>query len=273
MSGKRVTSLLTSTFGSLFDRATKHPFLKAAGQGQISKTILSEWLAQDRLYAQSYIRFIGLLLSKVRLPSGNPNTRKSQEPTTEQRVFDILVEALVGIQSELRFFDSTAAEYGLDLTAIPRDEVEGEGTSGIFGPSPITRAYVDLFMSAGSAGVSLLEGMSVLFATEYSYLQAWKYAAFISMSTSTTTGLVGDLDMDADGGALRRKFIPNWSSLEFEQFVLRLQDVTDELGGRVKGAEEGERERGKCLGWWKQVLWLEERFWPQVEVDIDGDEG
>jgi len=272
MSGKRITGLFTSTFGSLFDRATKHPFLKAAGQGQISKEILSQWLAQDRLYAQSYVRFIGLLLSKVCLPSGNPNTRKSQDPTTEQRVFDVLVEALVNIQRELRFFESTAAEYGLDLTALP-NEVEGEGTSGIFGPSPITRAYIDLFMSAGSAGVSLLEGMSVVFATEYCYLHAWKYAAFTSMSTSTATGLVDDLD-DADGGALRQRFIPNWSSLDFEQFVIRLQDVTDELGGRVKGAEERERERGKCLGWWKQVLWLEERFWPQVEVTIDGgDEG
>jgi thiaminase len=272
MSGKRVTGLFTSTFGSLSDRATKHPFLKAAGQGQVSKEILSQWLAQDRLYAQSYVRFIGLLLSKVCLPSGNPNTRKSQEPTTEQRVFDILVEVLVNIQRELCFFESIAAEYGLDLTALP-SEVGGEGISGIFGPSPITRAYIDLFMSAGSAGASLLEGMSVLFSTEYCYLHAWKYAAFISMSSSTATSLVDDQE-DADGGALRQRLIPNWSSLDFEEFVLRLQDVTDELGGRVKGAEEGERERGKCLGWWKQVLWLEERFWPQVEVAIDGgDEG
>ena len=33
----------------------------------MSKDVLQKWLAQDRLYAQAYIRFAALLLANVRL--------------------------------------------------------------------------------------------------------------------------------------------------------------------------------------------------------------
>lgn len=271
MSSEPLTNLLTSTCKPAFKRATKHPFLKAAGEGQVSKQMLSQWLAQDRLYAQAYIRFIGLLLSKVVLPPRNPDSARTREPTTEQRVFDILVDALVNIQRELRFFEETALEYGLDLLAMEASEEKEKAAGTVFGPQPITRAYIDLFMSAGSPGASLLEGMTVLFATEYCYLYAWRYARSVMGEASprpaepSPASFSVGYDSDPDGGALRRKFIPNWANPEFEKFVNAIRDVTDELAGRVKGAEEGEREKGKCLGWWKQVLWLEERFWPKME--------
>ncbi|KAL1964112.1 hypothetical protein VTN77DRAFT_7530 [Rasamsonia byssochlamydoides] len=271
MSTEPLTSFLTSCGKVAFKRATKHPFLKAAGEGQVSKLTLSRWLSQDRLYAHAYIRFIGMLLSKVVLPPRNPDSAKTRAPTTEQRVFDILVEALVNIQRELRFFEDTALEYGLDLTALEEsEEKEKEKGPVVFGPLPITRAYIDLFMAAGSPGASLLEGMTVLFATEYCYLHAWKYAASVMETSSprptepSPASFSTGYERDPDGGALRRKFIPNWSNPEFEKFVDTIRDVTDELAGRVKGAEEAEREKGKCIGWWRQVLWLEEKFWPKM---------
>lgn len=273
MSTEPLTNLLTSTCKAAFKRATRHPFLKAAGEGQVSKLMLSQWLAQDRLYAHAYVRFIGLLLSKVVLPPRNPDSAKTRVPTTEQRVFDILVEALVNIQRELRFFEDTALEYELDLTALDEGEEKEKGTgpgTNLFGPQHITRAYIDLFMSAGSPGSSLLEGMTVLFATEYCYLHAWKYAAEVMEGSSprpsgpSPASFSVGYERDPDGGALRRKFIPNWSNAEFERFVDTVRDVTDELAGRVKGAEECEREKGKCIALWRQVLWLEERFWPKM---------
>lgn len=269
---KPLTDLLTQTSQIVFKRATQHPFLKAAGQGQVPKRTLSQWLAQDRLYAQAYVRFIGGLLSKVTLPSRNPDSKKCRLPTTEQRIFDILVDSLVNIQRELQFFQDTAAEYGLDLMALMEHQNEDNCMGpNVFGAQPITRAYIDLFMSASSPGATLLEGMTVLFATEYCYLHAWKYAASV-MATSSSgssgaspSSFSAGHEMDLDGGALRRKFIPNWSSAEFEQYVATLGEITDELAGHLKGAEELEREKGKCVGWWRQVLWLEERFWPDVE--------
>lgn len=73
-----------------------------------------------------------------------------------------------------------------------------------------------------------------------------------------------DYKKDADGGALREKFIGNWSSAEFEEFVNRIGDVVDEMAGQIKGAEELEIMRGRCLEWWRQIVWLEENFWPNA---------
>ncbi|KAJ9410930.1 hypothetical protein DTO045G8_1251 [Paecilomyces variotii] len=256
-----LSSYLRSHFPSSFHRATTHPFLIAAGSGTLSKKTLSQWLSQDRLYAQSYVRFIGLLLSKIVFPPRNPRVSKPRIPSTEERIFHALTEALVNIRRELRFFEDTAAKYGLDLTAVP--DLEGgeeEGKEGwkVFGPGFITKAYIDLFMAAGSSGASLFEGLTVLWATEWCYLSAWRFARGHMKEGK-------DAREDRDGGALRKEFIPNWSSDEFEEFVVLIRDAMDELAGKLKGVEEIERERGKCLGWWRQVLWLEERFWPNVK--------
>lgn len=343
-----ITSYLLTSNPLALNRATTHPFLLSAGRGTLPKSALSRWLSQDRLYAQSYIRFIGLLLSKIRLPARNPNSAAPSNAASEQHAIDVLIDALVNIRNELIFFETTAAEYSLDLTAITAEDSGGGVTAGpipgpgsgpgcittsagistagsgscpgftgvreerkstetgereneehglcatqgecqqqqpdagqvcyppagsvieqkktdeqvFFGPTHITHAYSDLFMSAGSPGVSVLEGLAVLWATEVCYLGAWRYAASV-LEERTKNNLSGD--DDADGGALRQKIIPNWSSAEFEAFVNRIGDVLDEMAGQTKGAEEAEMMRGRCLEWWRQVVWLEERFWPEVE--------
>ncbi|CEJ56241.1 hypothetical protein PMG11_02459 [Penicillium brasilianum] len=371
-----LTGWLLSATPQALKRATTHPFLAAAGSGTLSKETLSQWLSQDRLYAQSYIRFIGMLLAKLRIPAHAPSRDTPRNPTIEQKVIDVLIDALVNIRTELAFFESTAIEYGLDLTAISPDEYgpgfaqegllatssgisttgsgscpgstgancdatgpSGSGSSSgsgsgaearasdehstnprdnlhslcqsqgecqmqaggevcnpstthearnsaartpdcepcqpsrsasaapveqgpvYFAANRITRAYIDMFMSAGSPGVSAEEGIAVLWATEVCYLRAWRYAA----SYGKRKAQEGKRDVDADGGALREKFIPNWSSGEFEGFVNRIGDVLDLMVGKIKGVEETEMMRAKCLEWWKQVVWLEERFWPAMD--------
>ncbi|RJE17307.1 TENA/THI-4/PQQC family, partial [Aspergillus sclerotialis] len=186
-----------------------------AGRGSLPKHLLSQWLSQDRLYAQTYLRFIGQLLSKIRLPSRNPDSSKPSAQTVLHRAVDVLIDALVNIRRELGFFESVAEEFGLDLTAVsPEDGMvlyteemgAGNGNPGgagtesannksgcplkgseidcpstaagaccgttktgfpgttagrgdpekgctiFFGPNRTTRAYIDLFMSAGSPG-------------------------------------------------------------------------------------------------------------------------
>lgn len=360
-----LTSWLLSATPEALKRATTHSFLASAGRGALSKSTLSQWLAQDRLYAQSYIRFIGLLLAKIRMPAYRANSASPLKPSSEHHAVEVLIDALVNIREELKFFEETAHAYGLDLTAIAAEEggenlsesgsittsagisttgsgscpgstgvscggtyastgavgegemeeeasaerhrlcgeqgecqmqagseicypsepqepqrgaAAGEGEPCLpsgghpasaaplerggpmyFTATRITRAYIDMFMSAGSPGVSVLEGLAVLWATEVCYLRSWRYAAsFLKLR-------VGESQEDADGGALRNKFIPNWSSVEFEDFVNRIGDVLDEMAGETKGAEEAEMMRGRCLEWWRQVVWLEERFWPPMD--------
>ncbi|KAJ5644773.1 hypothetical protein N7507_010784 [Penicillium longicatenatum] len=392
--GPLTTWLLQSSPESL-TRATTHPFLAAAGRGTLPKSILSQWLSQDRLYAQSYIRFMGQLLSKIRLDARASNPNAVVASTADQQAVSIIIDALVNIRTELRFFETTAREYGLDLSAISADEggpglagngsgcittsaaisttgsgscpgftgaagpqggkVIGSSKTGGYGVSEdeadppvsaiesgeldsgesvrhrlcasqgecqmqggeachppssencanakdksavaftsegepvmpsgggrppstapvehggpvffaatrITRAYIDMFMSAGSSGVPLIEGLTVLWATEVCYLRAWKYAAaFLKVRLEKEDG---SASADADGGALREKFIPNWSSDEFEAFVDGIGEVLNVLASQCKGAEECEMMRGRCLEWWRQVVWLEERFWPVME--------
>ncbi|KAK4871339.1 hypothetical protein LT330_000576 [Penicillium expansum] len=357
--GPLTAYLLASTPNAL-KRATTHPFLASAGRGTLPKSQLSQWLSQDRLYAQSYIRFIGLLLSKIRLPTQNPTSPGPHLPTPEHNAINVLIDALVNIRTELEFFEKTANDYGLDLTAISAEEggctltscgrgsdittsggisTTGSGScpgitggedgcipssndndpssapghglcasqgecqmpsdGGICAPGPqfnesgrgvepsavggdvggkvgvqdggercgtiffcasrTTRAYIDMFMSAGSSGVSILEGLAVLWATEVCYLKSWRFAAGCMREDGKR-----DYTKDADGGALREKFIENWASVEFEGFVDRIGDVVDEMAGQIKGAEELEITRGRCLEWWRQIVWLEEKFWPSV---------
>jgi thiaminase len=320
-----LTAFLLSSTPDALKRATTHPFLASAGRGTLPKPRLSQWLSQDRLYAQSYIRFIGLLLSKIRLPSQNP----SKTAIPEQNAITVLIDALVNIRTELAFFEKTASDYNLDLTAVspeeggckltscgsgsdittsagistsgsgscpgstgngdvestapghelcssqgecqmPGGEVCAPGSQGqgreercgtiFFCAGRTTRAYIDMFMSAGSSGVSVLEGLAVLWATEVCYLRSWRYAAGCMAEDGER-----DYKKDADGGALRERFIGNWSSVEFEGFVDRIGDVVDEMAGHIKGAEELEIMRGRCLEWWRQIVWLEENFWPNVE--------
>lgn len=66
---------------------------------------------------------------------------------------DLLISALNNIRREIGFFEITATKYNLRMPDEP--------------PNYITRAYIDLFMSASSSSASLLEGMVVLWGTEH----------------------------------------------------------------------------------------------------------
>ncbi|XRM37183.1 hypothetical protein ABZX51_000669 [Aspergillus tubingensis] len=247
-----MTSLTTHLLNlnpSALHTSTTHPFLHSAGTSTLPKATLSAWLSQDRLYAQSYVRFIGLLLSKIRLPY--TTTTKTPAPV-ESRILSLLTSALLNIQRELTFFETVAAEYNLDLQVPP----PGATT---FGPSEATHAYTDLFLSSGSSGVTLLEGLVVLWATEICYYKAWGYARGVMEKENKG----GEGSNDADGGALRVQFIPNWTSEEFGRFVDEIAGLVDEVAAGVANSER-EELLGRCERWWRQVVWLEGMFWPEV---------
>jgi thiaminase len=146
-----------------FRQATQQPFLSHAGCGSLAAGPLSQWLVQDGHYSRGYIRFIGQLLAKIRLPQ----TQNSQFHPM-YRVMDLLISALNNMRREMQFFEITATKYGLALGSEP--------------PSPITRAMLDLFVSASSSSASLLEGMVVLWATEHVRCVFTKQHALINTS-------------------------------------------------------------------------------------------
>ncbi|KAJ9666342.1 hypothetical protein H2201_003530 [Coniosporium apollinis] len=236
--------LLATTHGP-FTAATQQPFLSHAGCGNLSAAPLCQWLVQDAHYARGYIRFIGQLLAKIRLP---PVANSQFHPL--YRTMDLLISALNNIRREMSFFEITATKYGLQLTQDP--------------PNPITRAYLDLFLGASSASASLLEGMVVLWATEHCYRTAWMYAASFSHSLSTPS-------TESHIVALHQALIPNWTSSAFSKFVDACRSLVDELANS-QTSPNGKEEMQRCEQVFRQICWLEERFWPDVDGMGEEDE-
>ena len=214
--------------------ATTHPFLEAAATSSLSVAHLKAWLAQDRLYALSYVGFIGSLLSFIPLPS-----HSEREQSLEWRTADLLIDCLANIRRELKLFEETAAAEGwLEEICEVRPNVQ-------------TRAYQDLFAGATAQGRPLIVGLTVLWATEECYLRAWRHA-WSKMDQGVKA---------KDKDVMQRVFIPNWSSPEFEAFVRRLGALVNKMGALWD--EEGWEWR-ECETAWRQVLWAEKEFWPKV---------
>ena len=143
-----LTSHLLNRNQNSFQAATQQPFLSHAGCGTLAAGPLTQWMVQDSILARGYIRFIGGLLAKVRLPA----VQNSQFHPL-YRTVDLLLSALNNVRREMQFFEITATKYGLQLS----DDA----------PTHITKAHLDLYMSASSSGASLLEGMVIVWATEH----------------------------------------------------------------------------------------------------------
>ncbi|KAI0974427.1 heme oxygenase-like protein [Xylaria arbuscula] len=238
----------------LYRRATQSPFLRLGGQGCLSREALSEWLSQDRLYAQAYIRFVGGLISRVKLPI--EVDAQGTNATLQWRILTLLQGCLAGILRELRFFEETAESYDLNLATA------GAGETA-FGPNATTKGYMKMFDSFTTSTPpqaelpkTLFDGLVVLWATEKAYLDAWSYA------NESSRGRVSE--EDHDGGALREKFIPNWTSQPFQDFVKEIQECLDTYA--ESQLAEGNSDAGfmTAAAITKKVLVLEEGFWPVI---------
>ncbi|KGQ08422.1 hypothetical protein BB8028_0006g06640 [Beauveria bassiana] len=244
--------------------ATQSPFLQRAAAGTLSKALLGRWLANDRLYIHGYIRAAGRLLSFLRLPEAVSHEDRNDNDHDDDAASALLawvVDALVNIQRESRFFLSTAAQYGLDVN-LPIDPTTGRVpvAAKLDGLRRFEALFDGLQSSTDEEGpLPWLEAAVVFYATERCYLDAWTWAA--SQMDASQDGVE-----DEDGGAVRRAFIDNWTSAEFAAFVERLAAVID---GAVIRAQQGEdaqealRRRGMVM--WRAVLEAEAAFWPAVD--------
>jgi thiaminase len=245
-----------SEIAELYRRSTRHGALRLSGQGRLPRETLSEWLSQDRLYAQAYARFIGGLISRVRLPTEVGANGLSG--TLEWRILCLFQRCLTGIIQELQFFEETAKTYSLNLAT------EGQGETR-FGPNATTKAYIELFDSFTVTAHSdtprtLFDGLVVLWATEQAYVESWAYAKAQS-AQGTEHG------EDLDGGALRDKLIPNWTSPEFQAFVKEIRECLDEYEQTLTGEDNADVRFVTAAATMKKVLVLEEGFWPVTAAD------
>lgn len=251
----KLTDDLLSSSPDAFRRATQSAFLASAAAGELRKSILGTWLANDRLYIHSYITGVGKLLSILQLPQDVPKPGAADPSSV--KLLDWLVAALVNIRREKNFFVDAAVTHGLPVCL----ETDNEGYVCDEVKLPALHRYEELFNSIqpGNGPIPWLEGAVLFYATEKAYLEAW---------TWTKNRLVQqDPTADADGGALRNEFIPNWTSPEFVAFVDQLGDIIDEAADEQRKAHGGDAKEhllNRSLKIWDKVIAAEEGFWPEV---------
>lgn len=239
MSSKCLTDHLLSHSPEAFKAATTHPFLSAAGTSSLPKETLLAWLSQDRIYALSYVPFIGSLLSKTR-----PITSYDRKSTLEWQTTHVLIDALTNIRREIDMFEDLLRKH------FDWGNMHGQTEDK---PREETKEYMDLFKDVTNQGRVLLNGMTVLWATEKCYLEAWKYA------NSCGSGEQGT------GDVVRDVLIPNWTSDGFGAFVNCIGGLVDNIAANMD-VWEGSEEWKECEQWWEKVLQAELHFWPDVHA-------
>ncbi|KFY17672.1 hypothetical protein V492_00480 [Pseudogymnoascus sp. VKM F-4246] len=207
--------LLSEAVGE-FTQATQSPFLRAAAEGRLDKKTLREWLVNDRKYIHAYIIGAEGMLAELQNSTGGAADEKLDK--SEVALATWLTEAVANVRREEQFFIEVAARYGIDLE--PRaDDAQLDCVlvyKTLFECVPHNRDVTDPWW---------LDAAVLFWATEICYLEAWSWA-----KTQLNDQSPGK---DADGGALRTEFIPNWSSPEFAAFVDRLAHIIDEAVNKM----------------------------------------
>ncbi|WVQ94415.1 hypothetical protein IAU59_001494 [Kwoniella sp. CBS 9459] len=239
---------LCEKYAAELEKAITHPFLRQCGEGSIQREPLREWLKQDYLFAyEGGIKYTAALLSKLSL---SPSSSSIRSPIAAKAV-PILGWSATNLLRETDWFLWVAKEHGLDVFDPVRREAEME-RHGLLGEyNPVTRGYIDYLQTIGALG-TIEEGLVVLWASEKIYNAAWTYA-------KTHRKAVSSSDTDNVTQQALVKFIDNWTTPEFIEFVGRCEDMVDSLDIQL-GTERAEL----CEKAFRNTLWYEQRFWPSV---------
>lgn len=257
-----LTEHLLSESPAEFKKATQSPFLLAAAKGRLDKETLRSWLINDRKYIHAYIVGVDVMLAQLQNPPDEAVLDGS-----ETALATWLTEAVANVRREEQFFLDVAARYGIDL------EPRAEDSS-----SDCVLAYETLFKYVPLNPVTTepwwLDAAVLFWTTEKCYLEAWSWAKAQLNDQSP--------ELDADGGALRTEFIPNWSSPEFADFVDRLAHIIDEAVNKLSEDIENKKETDQPdiknmnevvfvkmsvktpQKLFLKVLETEEQFWPVI---------
>jgi thiaminase/transcriptional activator TenA len=184
----------------LWLRATRHEFLDAVRDGSLPGAAFASWLTQDYRFVALLLRFQARLLARAPRPAQA-----------------VLAGGAAALVDELAWFERKAAARGLDLAVAEL---------------PATAEYGRLLEHLDAAEFPV--AMSMLWALERVYLDAWTYAA--------------------PGAPPFREYVEHWTTPEFAGYVA-------ELEGAAEAALRGAPEPAGIDAYFRQVVEAEVRFW------------
>lgn len=180
------TRELIAADAELWHSATHHPFLDGVRDGTLDPAAFSRWLVQDYRFA------LGLTAAEGRYLAHAP--RKDLE---------ILAQGIQAMVAELAWFESKAAERGLDLSAPLH---------------PTARAYVDYLQAITHEPYAVQ--LTALWALERAYLEGWRTAL--------------------PGAPAYRGYVEHWTNPTYAAWVDALERATNRVladgAGRAREA-------------------------------------
>lgn len=266
-----LTTHLLSISIPQFKRTTTAPFLSRAAQGQLPKSLIAEWLANDRLYIQGYI---SLAENLVRIVEQTSKATRATATTVdvesiENRLLRWLDAAIENVKREFEWFDEMTKSYNLTAPTPSSSQKS-------LGVQRFEALFSQLSSQRPNEFLPWLEGAVCLFSTEKVYYEAWSWARKQDRRRSADGGCsrsrspnpaTMDYSKDLDGGAMRKEFIPNWSNKNFMMFVETLERIINEGVGEAvsKDDKRWQEVKARADAVWQATLDAEEAFWPDTD--------
>ena len=246
--GHSLTQALLTSDPKTYESASKPDFAQLAYNGQVSRESLGRWLKHDRVYLHSYLRKIGSIIQDLDLPDTNDHPEDDA-----LRFSDWLITLLWSVRREDRTIINTAAKYSIDINAVVAED------GHIKEKSESTKLFEELFLSisCNTGRLGWLESAVMLYAIERAYHDAWLWGKTLNNADKPTSS-------DADGGALRDVLTDAWTSKEFGEFLVEMENLLDEVAERETkaGGEKAKEEiytRAKEV--WDRTIAIQATYW------------
>ncbi|PKA62321.1 Seed maturation protein PM36 like [Apostasia shenzhenica] len=93
----------------IYDRATRHPFIRSIWEGTVDFSAFKRWLAQDYIFVREFIPFVASVLLKACKHSG------------DEADVEVILGGLAALNDEISWFKKEASKWCVSLNSTPQN--------------------------------------------------------------------------------------------------------------------------------------------------------